>query len=362
MFSNENHSPVADKLPKTQDLDSDVIDWGLDFTRAAAIVKMQPTFTLYILTSLVICHSWVEQVMRIALNGTIVGPVGYMRGYFGRNDPGFVDRANTYLLPPNGRSKGVILNSDGICSPSQKIGNYSPKYPMLSAAPGDFIALRYQENGHVSLPGNGPLKPENRGTIYVYGTSEPDDNHKLLDIYRKWTAGRDKGRLIATRPFNDGQCYQINNGDISVKRQNHVPLSAFIYDPFVGRGRHPTLVKKLMRVFRRTGCRPHLSENHVQGLVDAKTLSYINSKLQISGEDLLATINTSGSYPSIMLERRIFCMDGQQRTAAAEKMFGLEYRWTVRLYFATRGSPQNPNPAFSLSYGADECCRQACGK
>lgn len=32
MFSNENHSPVADKLPKTQDLDSDVIDWGLDFT------------------------------------------------------------------------------------------------------------------------------------------------------------------------------------------------------------------------------------------------------------------------------------------------------------------------------------------
>ncbi|KAI6569836.1 hypothetical protein MCOR04_008232 [Pyricularia oryzae] len=222
MFSNENHSPVADKLPKTQDLDSDVIDWGLDFTRAAAIVKMQPTFTLYMLTSLVICHSWVEQVMRIALNGTIVGPVGYMRGYFGRNDPGFVDRANTYLLPPNGRSKGVILNSDGICSPSQKIGNYSPKYPMLSAAPGDFVALRYQENGHVSLPGNGPLKPENRGTIYVYGTSEPDDNHKLLDIYRKWTAGRDKGRLIATRPFNDGQCYQINNGDISVKRQNHV--------------------------------------------------------------------------------------------------------------------------------------------
>lgn len=141
-----------------------------------------------------------------------------------------------------------------------------------------------------------------------------------------------------------------------------VPLSAFIYDPFVGRGRHPTLVKKLMRVFRRTGCRPHLSENHVQGLVDAKTLSYINSKLQISGEDLLATINTSGSYPSIMLERRILCMDGQQRTAAAEKMFGLEYRWTVRLYSATRGSPQNPNPAFSLSYGADECCRQACGK
>lgn len=177
---------------------------------------------LYMLTSLVICHSWVEQVMRIALNGTLIGPVGYMRGYVGRSDPGFVDHANTHLLPPNGRSEGVVLNSDGICSPSQKIGNYSPKYPMLSAAPGDFIALRYQENGHVSLPGSGPPKPENRGTIYIYGTSEPDDNHKVLDIHQKWAAGREKGRLIATRPFDDGQCYQINNGAISVKRQDNV--------------------------------------------------------------------------------------------------------------------------------------------
>lgn len=141
-----------------------------------------------------------------------------------------------------------------------------------------------------------------------------------------------------------------------------VPLSAFIYNPFVGRGRYPTFVKKLMRVFRKTGCRPHLSENHVQNLVDAKTLSYINSKLQMLGEDLLATININGNYPSIMLEQRIFCMDGQQRTATTEKMFGLEYRWTVRLYSATRGSPQNPNPTFSLNYGANKCCRQVCGK
>lgn len=141
--------------------------------------------------------------MRITLNGTFIGPVRYMRGYFGRNDPGFVDHANIYLLPPNGRLKGIIFNSDGIYSPSQKIGNYSPKYPILSAIPGDFVALRYQENGYISFPGNGPPKLENRGTIYIYNINEPEDNYKFLDIYRNWTAGRDKGRLIATRPFNN---------------------------------------------------------------------------------------------------------------------------------------------------------------
>ncbi|TLD17860.1 uncharacterized protein PgNI_01100 [Pyricularia grisea] len=157
-------------------------------------------------------------------------------------------------------------------------------------------------------------------------------------------------KLRTEKISNKGNIAFISNQDPN----NRVPLSAFIYDPFVGRGRHPTLVKKLMRVFRRTGCRPHLRENHVQGLVDARTLSRINNRLQISGENLLPTINTGGSHPTIKLKRCILCMDGQQRIAAAEKMFGLEYTWTVRLYSATRGSPHNRNPALSLSYRADE--------
>jgi hypothetical protein len=176
-------------------------------------------------------HSWVEQVMRIALNGTLVEPVGYMRGYVGRTDPGFADPANTYLLPPNGRQVGnILLPDDFMCATAQRTSNYSTKYPMLSAAPGDFIALRYQENGHVTLPGDSPGKPQNRGTIYVYGTTEPSKDEKFLNVHGVWTQGRSsansKGQLIAERNFDDGQCYQINNGPISAGRQAMVNKEA----------------------------------------------------------------------------------------------------------------------------------------
>lgn len=36
--------------------------------------------------------------MRIALNDVLVGPIGYMRGYVGRMDPGFAEPAQ-YLSP-----------------------------------------------------------------------------------------------------------------------------------------------------------------------------------------------------------------------------------------------------------------------
>lgn len=192
---------------------------------------MQSLVVLLALTGNAIGHSWVEQVIRIALNGTLVGPVGYMRGYVGRTDPGFADPANTYLLPPNGRQDGNNLRSDDrMCAPAQRVGNYSVKHPMLSAAPGDLIALRYQENGHVSLPENEPPKPRNRGTIYIYGTSEPSKDETLLNVHGIWTADKasaeGKGRLIAKRNFDDGQCYQINDGAISVQRQAMVNKEA----------------------------------------------------------------------------------------------------------------------------------------
>jgi hypothetical protein len=178
-----------------------------------------------------VAHSWVEQVMRIALNGTLVGPVGYMRGYVGRMDPGFADPANTYLLPPNGRQVGnILLPDDAMCATAQRTSNYSTKYPMLSAAPGDFIALRYQENGHVSLPEGSPGKPQNRGTIYVYGTSTPSKDEKFLGVHGIWAKGNAsddaKGHLIAKRNFDDGQCYQINDGPISAERQAMVNKQA----------------------------------------------------------------------------------------------------------------------------------------
>lgn len=171
-------------------------------------------------------HSWVEQLQRIAKNGTMINPLGYQRAYVGRDDPGFKGDISDDLwqIPPNARPEGpIIYANDSLCSPQQKIGAYTSKYPQLVTAPGDYIALRHQENGHVSLPTTQANKPRNRGTIYIYGTEKPQANDALLSIHNVWTAdgtgGDGRGRLLATRNYDDGQCYQVNSGDISTSRQ-----------------------------------------------------------------------------------------------------------------------------------------------
>ncbi|KAL2110860.1 hypothetical protein VUR80DRAFT_632 [Thermomyces stellatus] len=171
-------------------------------------------------------HSWVEQVRRIAPNGTFVGEPGYARGMIARDDPNFTDSALQYLLPPNGRAEGpVILDSDNIAK--NGIDSYTEQFPRLSAAPGELIALRYQENGHVSLPENTKNKPLNRGTVYVYGTAKASDDDKILDILHEWTTdgngGDKRGKLIATRNYDDGQCHEANGGEISSLRAQKFP-------------------------------------------------------------------------------------------------------------------------------------------
>lgn len=185
---------------------------------AAVILSGIPTATT---------HSWVEQLNRIATNGTMISPAGYQRAFVGRDDPGFKGDItdDLWLIPPNGRSEGaVILSTDSICSPQQTVGAYTnSKYPQLVTAPGDYIALRHEENGHVTLPTTQKNKPRNRGTIYIYGTEEPSDNNTLKSIHNVWntagTGGNKKGRLLATRNYDDGQCYQVNSGDVSTSRQ-----------------------------------------------------------------------------------------------------------------------------------------------
>lgn len=173
-------------------------------------------------------HSWVEQLNRIAANGTMINPAGYQRAFVGRSDPGFKGDISDDLwqIPPNGRAQGaVILATDQICSPQQSIGAYTnSKYPQLVTAPGDYIALRHEENGHVTLPTTQKNKPRNRGTIYIYGTEKPRANDTLKSIHNVWntagTGGDKRGRLLATRNYDDGQCYQYNSGEISTSRQN----------------------------------------------------------------------------------------------------------------------------------------------
>lgn len=186
-------------------------------------------FLFFCLLGAANAHSWVEQLTVIAPNGTFVGDPGYARGNVMRSTPGFSDTDMVNLLPPDGRSGGIQTN-DAMCHPSQQTQTQTSGSPRLQAAAGAAIALRYQENGHVTLPQNQPGKPANRGTMYVYGTTQPKVNETFLSIHKVWnangTGGDGRGVLLSTQSYDDSRCYQINGGNISVARQAQYPHEA----------------------------------------------------------------------------------------------------------------------------------------
>lgn len=185
---------------------------------------------LLAITSTIKAHTWVEEIRLIASNGTYVGAPGYSRG-FGPRLPGIdPDAANVYELPPDGRPSGnAILTTDLMCKQTQITPVQTPGYPRLAAAPQDQVALRYRENGHVTLFLTDHGKPAGRGTVYLYGTKKPRANDTYLGIHRVWntagTGGDRRGKLIATRPFDDGTCFQVNNNATSAAR-----MAAIGYD------------------------------------------------------------------------------------------------------------------------------------
>ncbi|PBP21293.1 hypothetical protein BUE80_DR007956 [Diplocarpon rosae] len=183
------------------------------------------TAILFACNTAVHAHTWVEQVRKIASNGSYVGDPGYIRNFTPRAGPGAgnVD-LDLYLLPPNGRSTGnAIVATDLICKSNQLKGEQSNGFPALKAAPGDQVALRYLENGHVTKPNVPEGHPAGSGTVFIYGTEDGQDTDTYNGIHRVWnadgTGGDKRGKLIATRPFDDGQCFQINDSPISVARQ-----------------------------------------------------------------------------------------------------------------------------------------------
>ncbi|KAF7562986.1 hypothetical protein G7046_g1159 [Stylonectria norvegica] len=185
---------------------------------------------LALLAPSVSAHSWVEYAYKLAPNGTLMGEMGFPRGFLPRNStsPPFTDSIPQNILPVAGQgsySGDEILNKYKL--------DKNPQYPMLEAAPGDYIALMHLENGHTTIPQNQPLKPLNRGTIFFYGTTEPKENEKLFDVHLLWnkkgTGGDGRGKLLATRNYDDGQCYQDNTGDLAKERaQKFADLGAVL--------------------------------------------------------------------------------------------------------------------------------------
>lgn len=172
-------------------------------------------------------HSWIEELKVIASNGTFVGSPGYPRGNVLRTSPDFSDTAMVNRLPENGNK---VQDSDPMCMKSQTTQTQTDGSPRLQAQAGSRIALRYQENGHVTLPETQKGKPDNRGTIYVYGTTQPKEDEKFLDVHKVWnkdgSGGDKRGVLLSTQNFDDSRCYQINGGEISKNRQEKFPHEA----------------------------------------------------------------------------------------------------------------------------------------
>ena len=192
-------------------------------------------------TTLSAAHSWIEQMMVINGQGQFTGNPGYARNATARTAPGFSDPLMVHILPGQGQpaieQRDInstdtvgITPTDPMCKKTQQTQIQGSGLPRLSAAPGSLVALRYQENGHVTLPQNQPGKPPNRGTVYIYGTTQPKSDDYFLDIFNQWnadgTGGDKRGKLLATQPYDDGHCYQVNSGSISQQRQQQFPHPA----------------------------------------------------------------------------------------------------------------------------------------
>ncbi|KAI4718620.1 hypothetical protein E4T48_05136 [Aureobasidium sp. EXF-10727] len=177
-------------------------------------------------------HSWVEEMQVIdSTTGNYTGDYGYPRGYVARTDPGFNGDSMDYLLPALSSGRTRIDKTDLLCHPNQRVSNYAnAKYPRLQAAPGSYVAMKYLENGHVTLPQNQPGKPKAGGTVFVYATTKPSDTEKIADVL-EWntagTGGDSRGAQIAAQNFDDGRCHQINSGAISLARQTEFPDHVF---------------------------------------------------------------------------------------------------------------------------------------
>ncbi len=191
-------------------------------------------FAIAGLTASTLAHTWIEEYQVIGPNGSYIGDRGFSRGYTARTDPDFDGDANVlWLLPqntavmPDGAVRLRINATDSLCHPNQRTSNYTdPRYPMLKASPGSFVAMKYLENGHVTLPWNQPGKPIHGGTVYVFGTTKPIADEKIVNVM-KWTpdgtGGDGRGWLLSIQNFDDGRCHQINDCVLSVERQALYP-------------------------------------------------------------------------------------------------------------------------------------------
>lgn len=166
----------------------------------------------------VAAHSWIERALKIeTISRKFYGAEGFPRGYVPRSDPSFNDEEVILRLPYTGTA---FYTGDETITKHPIDPN--PSYDLLEAAPGDWIAILHLENGHTTKTETNPEKPLNRGTIFLYGTDQPHNDEKLFDVHMAWnkdgTGGDKRGRLLGTRNYDDGQCYEARGDGLALER------------------------------------------------------------------------------------------------------------------------------------------------
>lgn len=167
-------------------------------------------------------HTWADELRVIARNGTMSSAVGYARAYEPRL---------TNYHPDNNVNKLPLTNipdNTPICAPNQIPGAKpaDPTYNILSAAPGDFVAVRYLENGHVTEPTQADTATQGKGfgsgLVYIYGTADSKATDMFNSIHKVWnkdgTGGDKRGKLLAVQYFDDMACFLAgsSNGHLFV--------------------------------------------------------------------------------------------------------------------------------------------------
>ncbi|KAI8932370.1 hypothetical protein NX059_010560 [Plenodomus lindquistii] len=175
-------------------------------------------------------HTWAEQLRNINSKGQYVGQYGYHRNFLDRSDPGWNEEDRVWRLPneQDGLEAGQLFIDEQtpLCMPSQTKPVQSEKWPRLKSPAGGWVAIRYTENGHVSFPDTPLGHAKNGGTVFVYGTTEPQEDEKLFTVLQ-WTkdgqGGNKKGVLLSTSDYDDGRCYEKNGTPLSAERQKADP-------------------------------------------------------------------------------------------------------------------------------------------
>ncbi|KAF2669479.1 hypothetical protein BT63DRAFT_261891 [Microthyrium microscopicum] len=181
------------------------------------------------LASSVSAHTWAEQLYVIGDDGNYTGAPGYSRFFQPRSAD--TSLMTTKLVPnplivDQSKAPPLVQNNIAVCSSGQSTpGQVSPQWPSLIAQPGDYVAMRYTENGHVTAPLPAD-RPPGAGLVFVYATTNNTNNPLFYDIVL-WTANNtlEQGRLLAINNYDDLRCYQLPARGLAAGRDKITPAS-----------------------------------------------------------------------------------------------------------------------------------------